>query len=277
MGGDGENRHRPLLFKKQQKEINLKVKKTVKVILSVVFLSIMGISIFNIVKIQLEDKKQEDFNEKLVNEAVVLMPEVSKEESIGHEPLPEKERMPISIDFEILKAQNDDVIAWVYCKDTPINYPIVKGEDNAQYLYRLLDGSNNSSGTLFADFRGSGDFSDLNTVIYGHNMKNNSMFGILPEYRKQDYYEKHPVWYLATPQKNYMVELVSGYVTPSDDSLYNVESNEVEQLQSAIKNSKFSSNVEILDTDRFITFSTCSYEYESARFVLLGVLREIKD
>lgn len=84
------------------------------------------------------------------------------------------------------------MLAWLYCPDTVINYPVVQSDDNEYYLRRLMDGSSNTAGTLFADYRCSPDFSDPHTVIYGHNMKNDTMFGILPEYGAQEFYEPHP-------------------------------------------------------------------------------------
>ena len=160
-----------------------------------------------------------------------------------------------------------------------MNYPIVQGDDNDYYLKRLLDGSWNSAGTIFADCRNSYDFSDFNTIVYGHNMKNKSMFGTLKKYTKQDYYNEHPFWYLTTLDKKYKVELVAGYVTPNNSNIYALEKTKEERdrlLAESIKNSIFTSNIKVNENDRLISFSTCSYEYKNARFVLLGVLRELE-
>lgn len=237
----------------------------------------MGISLFHIVKIINEDKKSENLNKDLINKAIITIDDSTNNK---HNNLPEttKENIPIKVDFNLLTTENKDIIAWIYCPDTPINYPIVKGNDNSYYLNRLLDGTNNPAGTLFADYRCAADFSDLNTVVYGHNMKNDTMFGILPNYKKQDYYEKHSVWYLSTPDKDYKIELIAGYVTPSNSNLYNIGNSREErdiQISNAINNSTFTSNLQVLETDKLITLSTCSNEYENARFVLLGVLKEV--
>lgn len=102
-----------------------------------------------------------------------------------------KEVAFIVVDFEELWKENGDVVGWLYCPDTVINYPVVQGDDNDYYLRRLLDGSNNIAGTLFIDARNKGDFSDWNTVVYGHNMRNDTMFGTLTEYASQEYYCSH--------------------------------------------------------------------------------------
>ena len=83
-----------------------------------------------------------------------------------------QETAPIIVDFEVLQTENKDIIAWLHCPDTKINYPVAQSEDNSYYLRRLLDGSWNTAGTIFMDYRNSADFSDRHTVIYGHNMKN---------------------------------------------------------------------------------------------------------
>ena len=84
----------------------------------------------------------------------------------------------------------------------------------------MFDRTGNGSGTLFADFRNAGDFSDNNTIIYGHNMKSKKMFGTLPDYKKQDFFDAHPVMWLLTPSADYKIELVAGIVTPMISDVY---------------------------------------------------------
>lgn len=190
---------------------------------------------------------------------------------------------PPLIDFAALKETCADVVAWIYCADTPINYPVVQAEDNDYYLYRLLDGRENKNGTLFLDFRNSGDFTDWNNIIYGHNMNNDSMFGIVPEYMEQDFYEEHPIWYLLTESCNYRIELIGGYVTPADSDTYTLVSDSEAMLalaDKALRNSSFKAedSVETVGADeRLITLSTCVYDYENARYVLVGVLRTLEE
>ena len=102
----------------------------------------------------------------------------------------EKAECPVSVDFQKLKEENSDIIAWIYCEDTPINYPVVLAKDNSYYLHRKINGDYGFAGTLFADYRNKGDFSDNNTIIYGHNMKNDTMFGTITEYRNQEYFDE---------------------------------------------------------------------------------------
>ena len=181
---------------------------------------------------------------------------------------------PITVDFDRLLEENPDVVGWLYCEGTPINYPILQGADNEVYLHRMIDGSYNSAGSLFMDYRCSPDFSSLHTILYGHNMKNKSMFGTLRNYKEQSYYDLHPSLWLLTPTENIRIDLVAGLVLPADSGLYQTISDE-EQLQSclsqALDESTFLSDVEISEHTQLITLSTCSYEYDEARYVLLGV------
>ena len=180
--------------------------------------------------------------------------------------------------FQELKKKNENIIAWLYAQNTEINYPIVQGKDNEEYLHKLINGKNNKAGTLFIDYRNSKDLPDENTIIYGHNMKNGTMFGCLDEYKKQSYYEEHKMMYLLTEEKNYKIELFAGYTLPANSKIYNVSAvsnSKEEMITSAKQKSTFQSDTEINENERIVTLSTCSYEYDEARYVVMGVLREI--
>ena len=219
--------------------------------------------------------------ENLAEQYVSLPDTKAKQEAEHDAETPDGEKGHVTVlpevDFASLKKTCKDVVAWIYCEGTPINYPIVQGGDNDYYLYRLLDGRSNKNGTLFMDCRNHGDFSDMNTIIYGHNMKNGSMFGILPDYMDQEFYEEHPVWYLLTEEKSYRIELVGGYVTPAESETYGFPTDAAGRealFQKAARSSSFKSGVQLEENDRLITMSTCVYDYDDARYVLVGVLRE---
>lgn len=188
---------------------------------------------------------------------------------------------PIQVDFDVLFAQNRDVVAWLYCPDTPINYPVVQGADNEYYLRRLLDGRSNASGTLFMDHRNAADWSDWNRVIYGHNMRNGSMFGTLTNYKDPTYFQAHPVMFLLTPERNYRINLLAGFVTAAHAQVYSEfspgEEEKTELIGQWLEASDFDSGLFPAPEQRLITLSTCSYEYTDARYVLVGVLEECPD
>ena len=83
------------------------------------------------------------------------------------------------VDFSLLKQENEDIVGWIYCEGTPISYPVVQSGDNQYYLHRLINGEYNIAGSIFMDYRNNAELEDNNTIIYGHNMKNNTMFGYL--------------------------------------------------------------------------------------------------
>ncbi len=183
---------------------------------------------------------------------------------------------PITVDFDVLRQSSSDIRGWLYCPDTKIDYPVVQAKDNAYYLYRFMDGTYNPSGSLFMDYRIAGDFSSKHTVIYGHHMGDGSMLASLVEYRSQEYYDEHPVMYLNTPDGNYRLELVSGFVTWYDSRLYTfdfVSRTEFEDWFALMRSySDFESDVEVGIDDRIVTLSTCTYDYDNARYVVMAKL-----
>lgn len=182
------------------------------------------------------------------------------------------------VDFDALAVINPDIVGWLYCEDTVINYPIVQGNDDSFYLKHLFDGTYNDNGCLFLDSRGSDDFSDRHSIIYGHHMRNRTMFSSLEGYKEQAYYDEHPQLLLVTPDANYVVEIIAGYVANvQDDAWMTGFANDLEfeeWISAAIDKSKFESDVRPLPTDRILTLSTCSYEFNNARFVVLSMLQE---
>ncbi len=185
--------------------------------------------------------------------------------------------IPNAIDFAALQEQNPDVVAWLYCPDTVINYPIAYCGDNDKYLHRDLNLEYSREGTLFVEAENQGDFSDVNTIIYGHNMKNGSMFKTITEYVSADFYEEHPVMYLYTPGKRYEVRLLAGCLTDTDADIYtalNDTEKVKETLEQLYKKSTFLSEETWEKTEQLVTLSTCSYEYDNARYVLIGKLVE---
>lgn len=183
---------------------------------------------------------------------------------------------PISVDFKKLKEINNEIVGWLYSPDTVINYPVMHCSDNMKYMDTLYNGEWNSSGSIFSDMLCQPDFSSYNTVLYGHNMNDGSMFASLAQYRNAGYYEKHPVMYLLTPEQDYKVELFSSYVTPYDSDTYTVEFSSVESFDklvaTMISQSDIKTDVKPASGERILTMSTCIYDYNDARYVVHGRL-----
>ena len=181
-----------------------------------------------------------------------------------------------TVDFDGLGAINSDVAAWLILEGSQINYPVVHAADNVFYLNHTFDGTANGVGTLFIDSNNASGFADQNTIIYGHHMKDGSMFADLLSYQSQAYFEKNPQMLLLTPEGNYLLELFAAYTadvtanswkrTFDDEASFSAWIAEAKEL------SDFISDVDVLPTDRVVTLSTCSYSFENARYVVVGRL-----
>ena len=185
------------------------------------------------------------------------------------------ENAPVSVDFDTLLSECPDIVGWLWCEGTDINYPVVRAEDNSYYLHRLTDGSYSANGTLFLDYRNGGDISDKVSVIYGHHMKTGAMFGKLDNYKEQEYYDEHPVMYLLTPEGSYKLELCAGINTDADADIYDPYLSDGKRLTlvlAAIEDSYFNADLDISSEDRFVILSTCDYDYYNSRFIVIAKL-----
>lgn len=265
--------------------------KKVRGIIIAICLAVIALGVWKIVSIQTEYAQGEKTYENL--EVHIAMPkpvvvdhytlrlegEEPQTETEWHETITEETVFP-TVDFVSLQTINAEIIGWLYCEGTSISYPVVQGDDNSYYLNHLFDRTRNSSGSVFLDSRNWPDLSDRNSILYGHNMKNGSMFASLTGYKDQAFYEEHPRFLLMTPGKNYTIDVFSSTVVSEEDGFWKVEFQDDAEfdawLQSVISRSKINTGTRPGPDDRVVTFSTCSYEYEGARFIVTGILREAK-
>lgn len=172
-------------------------------------------------------------------------------------------------------------MAWITGEDTPIDYPVMHTDNNEYYLSHLYSGEENRYGALFVDCRNTGLFTDPNTVIYGHNMKNDAMFGSLMGYKDQAYYEEHPTMTLYTPDGDYTIELLSGTLESGDREFvwFRFESEEdfTGYIQSLQSRSTFSSHGTAVPGDRLVSLCTCTYEQNNARYLVVGRLLPVSE
>lgn len=185
------------------------------------------------------------------------------------------------IDWDKLLKKNKDVKAWMYCNDTVINYPIVQTGNNDDYLRRLLNGKWNVKGTPFIDYRCKDPFKRFNTVIYGHNINDNTMFQPFTEYiSDEDFYKKHPKLNILTPEQNYKVEIFSVAKLNDDSELYKFDFNsEAEKEQYIGKVMKLNQipdssvgQVQVGVNDNIVMFSTCTNVRDEERVAVWGKL-----
>lgn len=213
--------------------------------------------------------KHKNTNKKITN----ILKETIKENSTNEE--------NVTNIVKELKNMNEDFVGVLSIPDTIINYPVMytKGED--YYLRRSFDKKQSDAGTLFIDKHNNIDPIDDNIIIYGHNMKNGTMFHELLNYKKESYYKEHKYIYFNKVDNSEKYEIISVFYSKvyyeTDNvfkyyKFYNA-SNE-EELNDYVKNIKelslYNTNVDAKLGDKFITLSTCEYSQENGRFVVVA-------
>ena len=165
------------------------------------------------------------------------------------------------IDFVKLKQKNSDAIAWIKVKGTDIDFPVVKGTDNSYYLTHNFDKEKNKAGWIFADYRNKFDGTDKNIIIYGHNMKNGSMFASLKDVIKEEWYNNENNKYIAliTENENCKYQVFSVYQIETEEYYLQTNISNFKEFVEKIKGrSKKDFNVDIKETDSILTLSTCA-------------------
>lgn len=184
-----------------------------------------------------------------------------------------KENVKISknerkIDFKKLKSQNQDIAGWIYIRGTTIDYPIVQGKDNEEYLHQDFNKKKSSSGTIFLDNNCKKDFTSDNNIIYGHHMKNGTMFAQLLKFREKSFLKKHNEIMIFTPDRTIHLKVISVYAQKAQNKIPVTFAND-EQKKAYIKKIESMSEQTIktsrINDSHIYTFVTCSYEGEDNR------------
>ncbi|MDO4510174.1 MAG: class B sortase, partial [Lachnospiraceae bacterium] len=127
----------------------------------------------------------------------------------------------IHVNFDALKNINEDVIGWIYIPSIGLSYPVLKGEDNNYYLHHTMEGTANSSGSIFMDAESDSDMRGFNTFFYGHAMKNGTMFGSLKEFLKNpETIDNNPYIYYFTEDHAYKYRIIATYITHQGSNTY---------------------------------------------------------
>ena len=182
------------------------------------------------------------------------------------------------IDFAELKSVNEDIVGWLRIRALDISYPVVQGEDNDYYLHRTFEGVDNFAGCLFVNCDNEPDLTDQNTIIYGHNMKNGSMFGKLKKFQEEETFNKSKFFWIFTEDFIYQYRIFSAMTVNKIGINYQtffLENEFQEFKDAAFRNSVVeNSNVSLSYEDRIVTLSTCTGD-DSTRFVVMGKLAQI--
>ena len=218
----------------------MKCKKISIVILVFVFVFIFLISSYILLKDMNELRKNNEATEELIEETIEIK-EASKEKYI---------------DWNYLKSINEDIIAWIEIEGTNINYPIIKNENN-YYLKRSFDKKYNSNGAIFTT--NIFPFKDDETIVYGHNMKNGSMFSNLGKYLNKEFLDLHSKYKIYTVDKNYEATIFSVYSIGVNEEMQNLKLLNFDERVKYYKNiSKY--KIEYNENiNKIVKLSTCSY------------------
>lgn len=192
-------------------------------------------------------------------------------------PIPE-----MDIDFaEFQEKTNEDIYAWIYIPGTAIDYPILQHPtDNSYYLEHNLNGSTGYPGCIYTENYNTRDFSDPNTVVYGHNMKNGTMFAGLHKFEDSRFFEEHPYVYVYTEDGLLVYEIFAAHISGDEHILltYDFENELVFQyyLEDIYENRGMNSNVredvEVSAENHILTLSTCISGKPNNRYLVQGVL-----
>lgn len=192
--------------------------------------------------------------------------------------------------FEALYQRNPDIAGWVKIPDTKLDYAVVQAEDNDKYHRADIDGKYNDWGIPYVDFRVDQSKPSYNTVIYGHNMGDGTMFGYLQAYKKLTYYQQHPLISYNSVYRKDMYKIFAVVVCKADDPDFDYhnfidsdsDAAKNEYIEKIMKRSIIKTTVDVKASDRLLTLSTCDYTFRDpdtnkliARLVIFG--RALRD
>jgi len=275
------------------------MKRILRIIIFIIAVCVLVFSLYMIISIQLKYKQGKDTYNDISSKALTvaksfsppnldrickvtdkdeILPDIEYNE-VGI-PLIEAEAnaLPIEVDYNKTDEYNKDIIGWIYCPETNINYPVLHAADNNYYLRRMANKKYNIAGSIFMDYRNKGDFSDINTIIYGHNMKNGTMFSDLMNYKNDNYFDSHPYIYYDTEDKSYIFKIIGGKVVDPSDKIFSTFSDETEMqdyLAGCTPKYLFNQDTDIYSINRLVTLSTCSNDAGTMRYVLFCIPIEV--
>ncbi|WP_368197348.1 class B sortase [Bacillus pumilus] len=201
----------------------------------------------------------------------------------GHEQEMNESREPgtIRTSFDELRKVNDDIVGWINMKDTMIQYPIVQSRDNAFYLTRNYLKNDTRAGSIFMDYRNDVLHESPNTVVYGHRMRDGSMFAGLTNYLKKDFFDEHRTFQYDTLYQSYEAEIFAVYETTVDFNYIQTDFRDLGEyahyLQAVRKKSIYQTKTDVSTDDLILTLSTCDHVLapKNGRLVVQAKLKKV--
>lgn len=200
-------------------------------ILSVILLA-AGVWIYQIIsEYQTAEREYEQLQEYVKVEKNTRDPENTKPNVAEDDEEGEKQEETVTVDFASLQAINPDIVAWLRIPGV-LEYPVVRGEDNSYYLNHTVQKTYNIAGSIFLDYRNERDFSDSKNIIYGHNMKDGSMFHVLRNYQDIDFFQEHTNMEVYLPDgRSLNYQITACEQVPADSEIYQIEKGNAEEKE----------------------------------------------
>lgn len=191
---------------------------------------------------------------------------------------------PEDVNWDALHKINPDIYAWIVVPGTDVNYPVLQSSESEKedyYLMHQVNGDYGLPGSVYSQKLNTKDFSDRMTVLYGHNMKNKTMFTSLHRYEDKSFFEKNPYIYIYTPQAKYVYHIFAAYTYDDrpilvyfnyfkEDDVWNNYLKSFQQLYDGCENKKLADSLS--SDDKILTLSTCNNKVQTERFLVQGVL-----
>lgn len=233
--------------------MNVKMKKFLSGVLTVICLAVFIYAAHGLISTYLDYSK----NKKLVSDLQETFYQEKETE------MDEDSSQMIRSGFDRLLEQNDELVGWITIEDTQIDYPILKADNNNDYLRRDFYKEYNILGSIFMDFRNDITSNDLNTIVYGHRTKDGSMFEGLTNYQDEKFFESHRTFTFDTLYESYEAEVFAVYITLTDFDYIQTNFETTEQYEALLTEiegkSIYNTDIELESTDRILTLSTCDY------------------
>ena len=184
------------------------------------------------------------------------------------------------IDLAALREVNPDVVGWIRIPGTKIDYPLMQGQDNEFYLKHTWLKEKNSVGSVFLEWRNNPDLTDYNTIVYGHNMNDGSMFADMTKFYDNAFRKEHPYIYIVSDAGIWRYEIFAYYKAWVDDPTYGLSFHQIETkakfLLHSTEESVYDTQIIPMENDRILTLSTCTASSQHARWVLQARLKMVQ-
>ena len=262
--------------------------KIICIILLIILIGIVAVWGYRIIVENRANSKYEEIQntvnsaaKQAETEAVIIETETEEETETETEEvqnafdIPEK-----NLDWASLYAENKDIYAWIYIPGTQVDYPVLQStSDDTYYLNHNIDGSYGKPGCIYTEKINSKDFTNYNTVLYGHNMKNGEMFGCLHDYEDKTFFDENPYVYVYTEEKTYVYEIFAAYTATNAHILntndFSTQEGFADYLDNVVYNKaltgNFRNDTRVTSDNRIITLSTCTSN-SSRRWLVQAVL-----